>query len=136
MGFRKTSSEVYAKAWESYRIRCREEGFIALNRYCLSIGVKVRRLYEWLRRRKISLSDFQDSCGTESFVKEDDQGYVRFHEVEILKPGEPVAKESAPQGLEARFDLPGGDTVEISGASVADLACLMRSLNAAANVGS
>lgn len=136
MGFRKTSSEVYAKAWESYQIRCREEGFIALNRYCLSIGMKVQRLYEWLRRRKISLSAFQDSCGTESFVKEDDQGDVTFHEVEILKTGEPVAKESALQCLQARFDLLGGDTVEIIGVSVADLACLMRSLNAAANVGS
>ena len=34
---------------------------IALNRFCEGEGINIQRLYEWLRHRKISISDYKDS---------------------------------------------------------------------------
>ena len=61
MGYNKSLSAVYSDIWERYKRHCEREGMIALNRFCEGEGIKVRRLYEWLRRRKICISDYQDS---------------------------------------------------------------------------
>ncbi len=61
MGYNKSLSAVYSDIWERYKHHCEGEGMIALNRFCEGEGINVQRLYEWLRRRKISISDYQDS---------------------------------------------------------------------------
>ena len=61
MGYNKSLSAVYSDIWERYKHHCEHEGIIALNRFCEGEGIKAQRLYEWLRRRKISISDYQES---------------------------------------------------------------------------
>ena len=59
MGYNRSLSAVYSDVWERYKHHCEHEGMIALNRFCEGEGINVQRLYEWLRRRKISISDYQ-----------------------------------------------------------------------------
>ena len=61
MGYNKSLSDVYSETWTRYKNQCETDGYIALNRFCAGTGVNVQRLYEWLRRRKISISDYQRS---------------------------------------------------------------------------
>ena len=58
---------------------------IALNRFCEGEGIKVQRLYEWLRRRKISISDYQDSLSvTPVGVRNHEEAL--FREVRLPRP--------------------------------------------------
>lgn len=61
MGYKKRLYEVYSDAWERYKQHCERECLIALKRFCDAEGINVQRLYEWLRRRQISISDYQSS---------------------------------------------------------------------------
>lgn len=52
-------SVLFEQAWTEYQSACREEGPVSLNRFCEGRNVPVQRLYEWLRRRNISVKEFQ-----------------------------------------------------------------------------
>lgn len=52
-------SGLFEQAWTDYQRCCRKDGLMSLNRFCESREVPVQRLYEWLRRRNISVKEFQ-----------------------------------------------------------------------------
>ena len=85
MGYNKSLSAVYSDIWERYKHHCEREGMIALNRFCEGEGIKVQRLYEWLRRRKISISDYQDSLsGMPAGVRNHEEAL--FRKVRLPRP--------------------------------------------------
>lgn len=59
MSISRLPSELFERAWSDYQAVCRRDGMVALNRFCESRDVPVQRLYEWLRRRHISVKEFQ-----------------------------------------------------------------------------
>lgn len=59
MSITRLPSGLFEQAWTDCRRCCRKEGLISLNRFCESHEVPVQRLYEWLRRRNISVKEFQ-----------------------------------------------------------------------------
>lgn len=63
-------SELFEQSWIDYKNICHRDGFVPLNRFCENRNVPVQRLYEWLRRRSISVKEFQaqfsDDNGNES----------------------------------------------------------------------
>ncbi len=135
MGLKKTPSEVYADAWDKYRFRCRRDGVIALNQYCRSIGMKEQRLYEWLRRRKISVSEFQESCGAES-GRSPAAEETGFCEVKVERgPDNGAGSDASGRKGEVCVELRSGDVVRMTGLSVREVADLMITLNRAADVG-
>lgn len=136
MGFKKTPSEVYAEAWDKYCSRCRRDGLIALNQYCRSIGIKEQRLYEWLRRRKISVSEFQDSCEAES-DRSSTAVETGFYEVKVEgRHGNAFGTDASVIKCEVSVELRSGDVVRMTGLSVREVADLMVALNRVADVGS
>ena len=95
MGYNKSLSDVYSETWTRYKNQCETDGYIALNRFCAGTGVNVQRLYEWLRRRKISISDYQRSL-PERPDSSREGGEPLFREVKV--PGIQVADESRDVG--------------------------------------
>ena len=59
MSITRLPSVLFEQAWNDYRRVCREDGLVSLNKFCESRDVPVQRLYEWLRRRNISVKEFQ-----------------------------------------------------------------------------
>lgn len=59
MNASRITSDKFRQTWEDYQRRCCRDGFIPLNRFCEGRDVPVQRLYEWLRRRKVSIKEFQ-----------------------------------------------------------------------------
>ena len=95
MGYNKSLSDVYSETWTRYKNQCETDGYIALNRFCAGTGVNVQRLYEWLRRRKISISDYQRSLPERPDSSREGGGPL-FREVKV--PGIQVADESRDVG--------------------------------------
>ncbi len=136
MGLKKTPSEVYADAWDRYQSRCRRDGVIALNQYCRSIGMKEQRLYVWLRRRKISVSEFQESCGAGSDRQPSPAVETGFCEVKVERgPDNGAGSDASGRKGEVCVELRSGDVVRMTGLSVREVADLMITLNHAADVG-
>ncbi len=136
MGLKKTPSEVYAEAWDKYQSRCRRDGVMALNQYCRSIGIKEQRLYEWLRRRKISVSEFQESCVAGSGRQPSPAVGTGFCEVKVERgPGKVCGPDASVIKGEVCVELRSGDVVRMTGLSVREVADLMITLNRAADVG-
>ncbi len=85
MGYNKSLSAVYSDIWERYKHHCEREGMIALNRFCEGEGIRVQRLYEWLRRRRISISDDQESLsGMPAGVRNHEEAL--FREIRLPRP--------------------------------------------------
>ena len=59
MSIPRLPSGLFEQAWADYQLACREEGLMSLNKFCEGRNVPVQRLYEWLRRRNISVKEFQ-----------------------------------------------------------------------------
>lgn len=72
---------MFRQTWEDYQQRCHRDGFVPLNRFCEGRDVPVQRLYEWLRRRKVSIKDFQ--AGLSAPVPEKPAGEARFMPVSV-----------------------------------------------------
>lgn len=134
MGFKKTPSEVYANAWAGYQSRCLNEGYVALNQYCRSIGLRTQRLYEWLRRRKISVSDFQNRCVSSPGLLPSPDAEIGFREVEVRPQVADTCGSSETKG-DVIIELRSGDVIRMSGLSIRELTNLMMTLNRASDVG-
>ena len=103
MGYNKSLSDVYSEDMDALQNQCETDGYIALNRFCAGTGVNVQRLYEWLRRRKISISDYQRSLPETGFVA----GRWRAVIPGRLKFGIQVADESRGGGGEVGISAEG-----------------------------
>ncbi len=134
MGYKKTSSEVYAKAWAGYQAHCQKDGHVPLSQYCLSVGIKPRRLYEWLRRRKISVIDFQNCHENRRDPSPVPAGEIAFCEVSVSAPPR-AGGNAADSAGEVSIELRSGDIVRLRGVSVRDVSFLMYELNARCDVG-
>ena len=137
MGNNKSLSAVYSDVWERYRHHCENEGMIALNRFCAGEGINVQRLYEWLRRRKISISDYQNGLsGTASGIRIHEEAL--FREVRAPQPSQAhgdAASDGADVVRDIRIEL-GGDTVMSLGEiGVGGLTTLMEVLTRRRDVG-
>lgn len=137
MGYNKSLSAVYSDAWERYKHYCEQEGMIALNRFCEGKGINVQRLYEWLRRRKISISDYQDSLsGTAAGARS--HGEALFREVRVTRPSQ--AREGTEAGTadvvrDIRIELGGGRVMSLGEIGVRGLATLTEVLIGRGDVG-
>jgi len=137
MGYNKSLCAVYSDAWERYRNHCEQEGLISLKRFCEGEGINVQRLYEWLRRRKISISDYQDSlsgtpAGTRSHEEE------LFREVRLPHPSqvcEGAGASTADIARDIRIELGGGTVMSLGEIGVQGLATLMEVLTRGGDVG-
>ncbi len=134
MGYKKTSSEVYSKAWAGYQAHCQKDGYVPLSQYCLSIWMKPRRLYEWLRRRKISVTDFQNCHENRREPSPVPTGDIAFCEVSVSAPPRAGGNAACP-AVEVSIELRSGDIVRLRGVSVRDVSFLMSELNVRGDVG-
>ncbi len=97
--------------------------------------MKEQRLYEWLRRRKISVSEFQESCEAES-GRSPAAVETGFCEVKVERgPGNVCGPDASVIKCEVCVELRSGDVVRMTGLSVREMADLMVTLNRAADVG-
>ena len=137
MGYNKRLSAAYSDAWERYKHHCEHEGVIALNRFCEGEGINVQRLYEWLRRRKISISDYQAGLsGTPAGARNHEEAL--FREVRLPRPSQ--AREYAVTGTadvvrDIRIELGGGTVVSLGEIGVGSLATLIEVLARRDDVG-
>ena len=137
MGYNKSLSAAYSDAWERYKHHCEHEGVIALNRFCEGEGINVQRLYEWLRRRKISISDYQAGLsGTPAGARNHEEAL--FREVRLPRPSQ--AREYAVTGTadvvrDIRIELGGGTVVSLGEIGVGSLATLIEVLARRDDVG-
>ena len=137
MGYNKSLSAVYSDAWERYKHHCEHEGMIALNRFCEGEGINVQRLYEWLRRRKISISDFQAGLsGTPAGARNQEEAL--FREVRLPRPSQ--AREYAGAGMadvvrDVRIELGGGTVMSLGEIGLGSLVALMEVLTRRDDVG-
>ena len=137
MGYNKSLSAVYSDIWERYKHHCEHEGIIALNRFCEGEGIKAQRLYEWLRRRKISISDYQAGLsGTPASALNHEEAL--FREVRLPRPSR--AREDAGSGTadvirDIRIELGGGTVISLGEIGVRGLATLMEVLTRRDDVG-
>lgn len=127
MGYNKSLSDVYSETWTRYKNQCETDGYIALNRFCAGTGVNVQRLYEWLRRRKISISDYQRSLPDRPDSSREG-GEPLFREVKV--PGIQVADESRDVGAtsvvrDVHIELGCGRGVSLGEISAEGLALLV-----------
>lgn len=110
---------------------------IALNRFCEGEGINVQRLYEWLRRRKISISDYQAGLsGTPASALNHEEAL--FREVRLPRPSR--AREDAGSGTadvirDIRIELGGGTVISLGEIGVRGLATLMEVLTRRDDVG-
>jgi len=137
MGYNKSLSEVYTDAWERYKHHCEHEGMIALNRFCAGEGINVQRLYEWLRRRKISISDYQNRLsGTAAGTVNHEA--VLFREVMPPRPSRARGDAAAVTSdvvRDIRIELGGGAVMSLGEIGVRGLATLMEVLTDRDDVG-
>lgn len=136
MSYKKTSSEVYSDAWGQYKKRCESEGLIPLSRFCATIGVEVQRLYEWLRRRKISISDYQSRFASEENAAESE--LAGFCEVQVETCGIPDIGERehcVDTARDIRIEVGNGICVSVSGIGLCEIADLVVELRRRADVG-
>ncbi len=137
MGYNKGLSAVYSDIWERYKHHCEREGMIALNRFCEGEGIKVQRLYEWLRRRKISISDYQEShSGMPAGVGNHEEAL--FREVRLPRPSH--ARGDTEAGMadvvrDIRIELGGGTVMSMGEIGVSGLTMLMKVLTRRGDVG-
>lgn len=137
MGYNKSLSAVYSDAWERYKQHCEHEGLIALNRFCEGEGINVQRLYEWLRRRKISISDYQGSLsGTPAGARGHEAALFR----EALLPEPSQACDDTGAGRadvarDVRIELGGGTVISLGEIGAEGLATLMEVLTRRGDVG-
>ena len=137
MGYNKGLSAVYSDIWERYKHHCEREGMIALNRFCEGEGIKVQRLYEWLRRRKISISDYQEShSGMPAGVRNHEEAL--FREVRLPRPSH--ARGDTEAGMadvvrDIRIELGGGTVMSMGEIGVSGLTMLMKVLTRRGDVG-
>lgn len=97
--------------------------------------MKEQRLYEWLRRRKISVSEFQESCEAES-GRSPAAEETGFYEVEVERePGNFCGTDASVIKCEVSVELRSGDVVRVTGLSAREVADLMVTLNRGADVG-
>lgn len=135
MGYKKTPSEVCSRAWAMYKEHCESEGLVPLNRFCATIGVDVQRLYEWLRRRKISISDYQSHIPVSD--KECCADDPEFREVRIERDPLPVGSFTEQPGhvvRDIRIDVGSGICVSLSGMGLCEIAELVDELRRRSDV--
>ena len=137
MGYNKSLSAVYSDIWERYKRHCEREGMIALNRFCEGEGIKVRRLYEWLRRRKTSISDYQDSLsGMPAGVRNHEEAL--FREVRLPRPSHARGDAEAATAdvvRDIRIELGVGTVMSLGEIAVSGLTMLMEVLTRRGDVG-
>jgi len=110
---------------------------IALNRFCEGEGIKVQRLYEWLRRRRISISDYQESLsGMPAGVGHNEEAL--FREVRLPRPSH--VRGDAEAGTadvvrDIRIELGGGTVMSLGEIAVSGLTMLMEVLTRREDVG-
>ena len=136
MSYKKTSTDVYSDAWAQYKKRCESEVLMPLNRFCATIGVEVQRLYEWLRRRKISISDYQSRFASgDRPVGSEVPG---FCEVKVGPCGIPDSGGGRHFGdavRDIRIEVGNGICVSLSGMGLCEIADLVGELRRRADVG-
>lgn len=136
-GYNRNLSAVYSDTWERYKHHCEHEGIIALNRFCEGAGINVHRLYEWLRRRKISISDYQAGLsGRPAGAGHHEESL--FREVRLARPSQ--AREYAGAGTadvvrDIRIELGGGTVMSLGEIGERSLATLMEVLTRRDDVG-
>lgn len=81
MSIQRMPSVIFEQAWTDYQRVCRQEGMVPLIRFCESRDVPVQRLYEWLRRRNISVKQFQSQFS--AIENEGDSHNDRFIQVSV-----------------------------------------------------
>lgn len=137
MGYNKSLSALYSDVWERYKHHCEHEGMIALNRFCEGEGINVQRLYEWLRRRRISISDYQDSLsGTPAGSLNHEEAL--FREVRPPRPShvrEDTGSGTADVVRDIRIELGGGMVMSLGEIGVRGLSTLMEVLTRRDDVG-
>lgn len=137
MGYNKSLSAVYSDIWERYKHHCEHEGIIALNRFCEGEGIKAQRLYEWLRRRKISISDYQESLsGMPAGVGHHEEAL--FREVRLPRPSHARGDAEACTAdvvRDIRIDLGVGTVMSLGEIGVGGLTMLMEVLIRRGDVG-
>lgn len=137
MGYNRSLSAAYSDAWERYKHHCEHEGMIALNRFCEREGINVQRLYEWLRRRKISISDYQAGLsGRPAGARNHEESL--FREVRLPLPSQ--AREHSDTGTadvvrDIRIELGGGAVMSLGEIGVGSLAMLIEVLTRRDDVG-
>ena len=137
MGYNRSLSATYSDVWERYKHHCEHEGMIALNRFCEGEGINVQRLYEWLRRRKISISDYQAGLSGTPAGSLNHEAAL-FREVRLPRPSQ--AREYAVTGTadvvrDIRIELGGGTVMSLGEIGVRSLATLMEVLTRRDDVG-
>lgn len=136
MGYKRTPSEYYSNAWTRYKEHCDSVGLVPLNRFCATHGVDVQRLYEWLRRRKISISEYQSH-----FSDGDVSDYAESPGFREVRLGPSLVPARARQGhpghavRDIRIET-GGISVHLPGMGLDEIADLLIRLRVVGDVGS
>lgn len=126
MSITRFSPELFKQAWTEYQRVCRKEGLVSLNSFCEGREVPVQRLYEWLRRRNISVKEFQSQF---SEMGNDESAAVsRFVPVSVEDHPESHDKGFCAEGV--LIEGPGGRlTVRVERMTLPAFSCLLGTIN-------
>lgn len=137
MASQRINPEVFADVWERYQLHCKEKGFIPLCQFCKPMGIKPEPLYEWLRRRHISLSGYQRQYGVKVLTKEQSSSTKEgFCAVEVSSHSDKAQSNgvnaAAMHGI--RIELRSGDSIVVEGMSISEIGALAGIINSSKDV--
>ena len=126
MSITRLSPELFKQAWTEYQRVCRQEGLLSLSSFCEDRGVPVQRLYEWLRRRNISVKEFQSRFS--EMGNEESRAVAPF--VPVSVGGHPEAHDKGFCAEGVLIEGPGGRlTVRVERMSLPAFSRLLDTIN-------
>ena len=126
MSITRLPSVLFEQAWNDYRRVCREDGLVSLNRFCESRDVPVQRLYEWLRRRNISVKEFQSRFSDGG--NEEPTGNTGFVPVSVVEQPQSRNDGFCAEGI--RIECSAGMAVSVDRMSLQAFSKLLAIINA------